>query len=61
VGLSKPAGNIESDAVVVVVIEPVGAEFMFESGSLAQPARRPMAPQNAKIGVSRLAARTKVE
>jgi hypothetical protein len=52
--------------VVVVVTERVGAggggaETMCDSGSEAQPARRPSAPQNAKTGVSRLIMRTEAE
>jgi hypothetical protein len=43
--------------VVVVVTERVGAggggaETMCDPGSEAQPAKRPMTPQNAKIGVN---------
>jgi hypothetical protein len=62
VGHSKPAGNIQSDAVLVAVAERGGAAgVVCDSVSLAQPARKPMALQNAKTSVSFLATRTEIE
>lgn len=52
--------------VVVVVTERVGAggggeETRCDSGAVAQPARRPTAPQQANTAVNRLAARRETE
>jgi len=64
-GLVTTVGGV---VVVVVVTEPVGADVdggrvvtICESGSEAQPARIPRAPQQARRGVSCLTARAEAE
>lgn len=53
-GHSKPAGNLVS---WVVVTAPDGTRSVFGDGPEAQPAKRPITPENARTGMSRIITR----